>query len=479
MEMNSFMKRSVVLFMAVIGMGGLCRAGNKPVDASVYYVQLEGTVSGTPVQAFTPSPDQTNPQNGAFYLNTRHQFQTISGFGGAFNENGGEALASLGEEQRKEVLQNLFGAQGAGFTFCRMSIGASDFGLDAYSYSEVADDFEQQHFSIERDDRYVVPYIKGALAQNPSLKIFASPWSPPAWMKTNGKMAQRGRDNELIDSPEIYRAYALYFRKFVEAYRQRGIDVSRICIQNETDTYPKFPGAYMSPKQMITFGGKYLVPEFKKAGLDTEIYAGTFRGQGMLHSHGVMANAEFRQQIDGLGFQYCDGDVIREIQLLYPGVPVMHTEGHCYNGANSWEEAKTRMEEVAEYLNAGTDNYCYWNMILNETGKSAWNWRQNCLINIDRKTGEITYNPDFAVMSLCGRFIRPGARRIEHAGKFKGQLGMHKAMTALLLPDGNIVALLQNPEAHAVQSRFYINEAYSTQVVLPGNSVCAVVFEMD
>ena len=117
------------------------------------------------------------------------EFQTLEGFGGAFNEIGGEALMCLPTALQDQVITNLFSVdQGAALSFNRTAVGASDFGIDAYSYSEKAGDYEMKHFSIKREATTVIPYIQKAFKENPDLKLFASPWSPPAWMKYSGLM---------------------------------------------------------------------------------------------------------------------------------------------------------------------------------------------------------------------------------------------------------------------------------------------------
>ena len=128
--------------------------------------------------------------NNQIFIDPTITFQEIEGIGGAFNEIVGQALLALNKEQQQELMQNLFAKNKAGFSFCRTAIGASDFGIDAYSYSMVANDFQLKHFSIERDQKYVLPYIKAAFQLNPALTLFASPWSPPGWMKQSGQMAQ-------------------------------------------------------------------------------------------------------------------------------------------------------------------------------------------------------------------------------------------------------------------------------------------------
>jgi len=179
----------------------------------------------------------------------------LAGLGGAFNEQGGEAFISLPEAKRSELAEALFNPNtGAGLTLCRTAMGASDFGLGPYSYSEIPNDYAMKHFSVERDTTSVIPFIRAAMEENPDLIIFASPWSPPAWMKENGVM-DAGKDNDrsknaLKKDPRIYAAYALYFENYVKAYAQHGVKIDRIIIQNETDMSPPYPGCNMFPDQM-------------------------------------------------------------------------------------------------------------------------------------------------------------------------------------------------------------------------------------
>jgi glucosylceramidase len=343
----------------------------------------------------------------------------LAGLGGAFNEIGGEAFMSLSLDSRKAVAEALFNPEkGAGLTLCRTAIGSSDFGLSEYSYSETPDDYEMKHFSVERDTKSVIPFILAAQAENPQLRIFASPWSPPGWMKETGKMARSvpgekgmlsSKKNVLKSDPEIYQAYALYFSKYVQAYAKHGVTVERIIVQNETDMSPKYPGCNMLPDQMSDLILKYIRPQFEKDGLEAEIWAGTFRGRpNKRNDADAFMKLEGRSASDGLGLQYCIPEVLTGLANDYPDVPKMHTEGACNNGKNTMSQARARFGEVAEWLYGGTENYCYWNMVLNETTASAWGWKQNSLMIIDRSSGAITYTSDFAPMALLSRYIRPG-----------------------------------------------------------------------
>ncbi|NQU45291.1 glycosyl hydrolase [bacterium] len=396
-------------------------------------------------------------------INTDLSFQTIEGIGGAFNENGGEALEHLSEDERREILQNLFDPkEGAGFSFCRVPIGSSDFAFDAYSHNDHPDDFQMEHFSLQRDKRHLIPYIKSAQTWNPRLRLFASPWSPPAWLKTNYSFVEGG---SLIDTPQTYQAYALYMRRFVEEYLTEGISIDRIIIQNEPDSAANFPSCVMPPEQMVRFTVEYLAPAFHEAGIRTGLWGGTFRTITGLQSHRCMADARFREVVEGNGFQYSYPGPISDLQRLYPNTKVMHTESVCYGGDNTAAQAVTLFYDFMNYLNAGCVVYCYWNMVLNETAKSSWGWKQNSLITVNRDSGEVTYNPDYATMQLLSRHIRPGARRIE-------SFCFVKSVIAFQNTDGTVVAFLWNDgeTKHAIIEL----DGVAVQANLPGRSLIAV-----
>lgn len=365
-------------------------------------------------------------------------FQQIEGIGGAFNEIGGEALSHLKSKARKELMKNLFSEDGAGFSFCRTAIGASDFGLDAYSYSNVAEDYSMEHFSIDRDKKYVLPYIKNAFEVNPDLTLFASPWSPPAWMKESGKMTGlTEKANALLSKPQILEAYARYFIKYIQAYDKNGVFIDRICIQNENDANTKYPSCVFPAIEMVSFAKNYLIPAFKKNEINTKIYAGTFRAAEQIDLLDYIISEQIKG-IEGVGIQYTNPMLIADAKSLRPDLKTFHTEGRCYNGKNSSEQAYQRLKEVASYINAGSSTFTYWNMILNETTKSGWDWPQNSLINIDRDTGTIQYNPDYNAMFIISKFIKPGDIRIASTNRGK------YPMITVKSPNGTVKVLIQN-----------------------------------
>ncbi len=194
----------------------------------------------------------------------------IFGWGCCISEICVSAIFSLSEAQQKEIFDELFGEEGCGFSYCRLSIGANDFAESWYSYNETEGDYAMEHFSIERDEKYILPAVREAMKRSPALQFFASPWSPPTWMKFP-KVYNYGR---LVQTEENRKAYALYFRKFLESYKEKGVKIHAVCPQNEFFADQKFPSCLYSPAELEAFLCD-LAEEVK--GL-AEVYYGTCNG---------------------------------------------------------------------------------------------------------------------------------------------------------------------------------------------------------
>ena len=474
---------SVFAFGIFVKMQGQTVTNYKPV--SVNYVNLadDATVTAHPVKTEKLEIQSSEKSDLSVKIKLNEIIHSnLSGIGGAFNEQGGEAFMCLSAKDQKILAKNLFNAKkGIGFSMCRTAVGSSDFGLGAYSYSETPEDFEMKDFSVARDESSVIPFIKAAYKQNPDLMIFASPWSPPGWMKLSGKMddgavrkevTPGGRQmwvnngkNYLREEEQIYKAYALYFTKYVQAYAQRGVTIDRLVIQNETDMNTKYPSCDMSPEQMAKLAFEYIKPAFDNAGLTTGLWAGTFRGKR--DDAARFIDLDGAGKIDGIAMQYAGGRQVKAV--CQAGYRVMHSEGKCYNSKNTMAQARSRFGEVCMWFNAGSDNYCYWNMVLNENSKSGWGWKQNSMIKIDRQAKTVTYNADYAPMALFSKFIRPGDQSVR-------ALTPDKVDALAVRNEKQLVVFLQN-ETNAVTTENIELADKNYAVELPANSLCAFVFE--
>ncbi|MCM3701350.1 glycoside hydrolase family 30 beta sandwich domain-containing protein [Paenibacillus macerans] len=380
---------------------------------------------------------------------TEEVFQNVEGFGGCFNELGYVALNGLPEEERQRVLFHLFHPQGEQkFSICRLPIGASDYALEWYSHNETDGDYAMEHFSIERDRKYLIPYIKEALALNPELKLFASPWSPPAWMKSP-KAYNYGT---LRWEKENLKAYALYFVKFVQAYREEGITIHQIHVQNEVVADQKFPSCVWTGEQLREFIRDYLGPAFYNHGLDTEIWLGTINAPEPwdewlkkktadhdAYAHTVLSDPEAYKYVKGVGYQWAGKWAIQRTALSYPELRYMQTENECGDGTNTWEYAKYVFNLYQHYFTNRVNAYIYWNMVLEPKGRSTWGWEQNSLITADREQKEAVFNPEYYVMKHFSHFVTPGSKRIGQRGHWFGNAVSYET------PDGERVIVIANP----------------------------------
>ncbi|WP_297089359.1 hypothetical protein [uncultured Draconibacterium sp.] len=375
----------------------------------------------------------------AINIDTNNRQQSISGFGGCFNELGWEALNMVTPGEQQQILNDLFDPEtGCKFTICRMPIGANDYAVDWYSYNETEGDFEMENFSIDRDKKRLIPYIHEAQKINPNIQVWASPWCPPSWMKHNKHYACRAdaKVNDLapelssmeelvsrfITEPEYFQAYALYFSKFVKAYEKEGIEISAVHVQNEPNSAQNFPSCVWKPQDLGILIADYLAPRFEKDGIDAEIWLGTIERPQIERVDDVLQYKNTMDYVKGVGFQWAGKGAIPEVHKKYPAMQLMQTETECGDGSNDWKAAEYTFSLMKHYFENGANAYMYWNMVLDETGKSQWGWKQNSMISIDSKTKEIVYNPEFYLMKHLSAFVKPGDVKLTTDGSDENTL---------------------------------------------------------
>ena len=390
----------------------------------------------------------------------RNKAQAIDGFGGCFNELGWDALQMLDTVKQKEVMKGLFTPEGLNFNICRMPIGANDYARSYYSLNDSAGDFDMKYFNINRDKKNLIPYIKQAIQYNPKLKIWGSPWTPPAWMKRNKHYASKAdpRYNDLsVINPGISRftmednylkAYATYFVKYVQAYSSEGINVYAIHPQNEISASQIFPSCLWNAKELNVFIGEYLGPEFVKQKLETEIWLGTINDPSFEKMDSILGNSASVKYIKGVGYQWAGQKAIGQTHQKYPELKLMQSENECGDGSNDWAAAQHTWGLMKHYFNNGANSYMYWNMMLEKDGISVWGWKQNAMISISN-SGKLVYNPEYYLMKHLSHFIKPGAHLLK--------IGDVNALS-FVNPDGEIIILIENPLNETAVKTIRIND---------------------
>ena len=385
--------------------------------------------------------------------------QTIEGFGACFNELGWTSLNSLGNADRESVLKELFApGVGGNFTICRMPVGANDFARDWYSYNETEGDFEMKNFSIANDLQTLVPFIKNAKQYNPALKIWASPWSPPSWMKWNKHYAcasttaamdkefQNGLDNakqgkegtnQFIQKDEYFKAYALYFQKFIKAYRDQGINIAAVMPQNEFNSCQIFPSCTWTSAGLAKFIGSYLGPSMEKE--KVEIMFGTMERPNIALVDTIISDPLAGKYIKGIGFQWAGKKAIADAHQKYPNMRLYQSEQECGDGKNDWKYCSYAWTLMKHYLDNGANAYMYWNLSLDKDGFSRWGWRQNSLVSVDLLKKTYTYNFEYYLLKHVSHFVMPGARLLDTKGT-------NSNILAFVNPDKSIVVIVRNDE---------------------------------
>jgi glucosylceramidase len=377
-------------------------------------------------------------------------YQTWSGFGGAFNEVGWDVLSLLAPGERDCAMRLLFDANaGAGFVHGRVPIGASDFALDRYTLDETPGDYAMADFSIARDKRLLIPYVKTALAIRPDLHLWASPWTPPGWMKDNG--ATDG--GNMKGDPDTLRAFALYLARFVEDYAREGLTIEAVHPQNEPNYASRYPSCIWTPDLFATFIGSYLGPTFVARNVPAQIYLGTMsNGDGGKDNSivdRVTADARAMSYVKGFGMQW---HMQSRVPGLIPlGLPIVQTEHKC--GNYPWQESTFSKDQapnnhayaletwglIRDWIKAGVNAYSAWNMVLDSVGYNldGTHWPQNALLTVDRSTRTLTATPAYYVFRHLSQYVQVGATRVATVGNADA--------LAFENPDRSVVAVIHNP----------------------------------
>src|SRR2546421_917045 len=345
-------------------------------------------------------------------------YQEIVGFGAAITDASAWLIQNrLAPPQRDALLQELFGRNpGIGLSFTRLTMGASDFSLHQYSYDDMPagqTDSSLAQFSIDSNRAYVLPVVQRALAINPQLKIMASPWSPPGWMKTTGSLIQGTL------RPEAYGPLAEYFRRYIEAYRAEGVPIYAITVQNEPHYEPPtYPGMRLEPPARATFDGQYLGPLFARSGIGTLILDWDHNWDEYQSPLQVLADSAEPRYIAGVAWHFYGWDDSAQtlVHDAHPDKDAYFTE--CSGGEwapNFGDNLKwfvgTLMVEATRGWAKGV---LLWNLALDENHGPHTGGCGDCrgVVTISSASGAVTRNVEYYALAHASRFVRPGARRI-------------------------------------------------------------------
>lgn len=403
--------------------------------------------------------------------------QRIAGFGGAFGEKGWQALATLAPASRAEAMEALFGDDGCAFTQCRTPMGANDISREWYSYDETPGDFPLDRFSIANDRETLIPFIKAAQTVRPDLKIWASPWSPPTWMKKGGHYAQapawpgqpsngihpdqqgqEGHDSFILEDRYLD-AYARYFGRYVQDYAREGIRIGTVMPQNEFNSAQPFPSCCWTPEGLARFI-PFLGREMDKLGVD--VFFGTLeRGNADLFS-AVMGDPAAARVIKGIGVQWAGKGALPALRERFPALELWGSEQECGVGTNDWHYARYGWETIKRYFEHGASAWTYWNLAMPEGGWSGWGWPQNSLVVVDTAAGTFRLTSDYWLLRHLAGHVKPGAHMVP-AQSFFG----FTDQLAFRNPDGSLVLVASNAIAQPQRVRYVFGGRMLTLTFAP------------
>ncbi len=375
------------------------------------------------VQSLTFHPTGT-AATATITVNPSQTYQTMVGFGGSFTEAGAVSLKTLNATVRKQATDAYFGPTGADYSICRTQIGASDFSAGLYSYDDQAGDNALNNFSVQHDvTSTLIQWEKDALANNPTLKIFGSPWSAPAWMKQMDNGAAQSMDNGGTLLSSCASAWANYFVKYVQAYKALGVPIWGITIQNEPQAKQTWPSMIFSKEQERDFMKNYLGPTLKNASLGPSVLNVMFWD----HNKDVMvdwantfyADTAVKNMVWGEAIHWYSGDAFNNVATVYnnyPGKHILATE-QCITGFTGAIDYANTAEKYAHDIFGdivnGSEGWVDWNMVLNTQGgpNVSSNW---CLagILVNTGAGTIQFTPIYYYMVQFSKYCHTGAVRI-------------------------------------------------------------------
>jgi glucosylceramidase len=429
------------------------------------------------VQEFN-QPKETDP---CIFIDPVHTFQNYVGTGGAITDASAETFAKLPKSKQQEIINAYFDKEkGSGYNLLRTTINSSDFSSESYTYVKDYDK-ELKTFSIAHDLKYKIPMIKEAQKKidKKEFTFYASPWSPPAWMKDNNNMLKGG---SLL--PEYYQTWANYFVKFVNAYEKLGMPIWGVSIQNEPMAVQTWESCIYTAEQERDFLKNYLGPTFHKNGFQDKKIIVWDHNRDLIYQRAstILNDPEAAKYVWGVGFHWYETwngnqnlyDNVGLVHKAFPNVNLIFTEG-CkekfkFEDIYEWYLGEMYGRAMINDFNNGTTAWTDWNILLDETGgpNHVGNF---CFAPIiaDTRTNEIHYTNAYYYMGHFSRFIRPGAKRIAASSNRSDLL-----TTSFVNENGKIVVVVMNQASKSMDYSLWI-QGQAIKMNAEANSIKSII----
>ena len=405
-------------------------------------------------------------------INDNETYQTMEGFGFALTGGSAIHINAMDLPERMKLLNELFGndENSIGISYLRISIGASDLSDKVFSYNDLPageTDPELKKFSLQPEKKDLIPVLKEILAINNDIRILGSPWSPPVWMKTNGK----SKGGSL--KPEFYDAYALYFLKYIQGMKAEGIRIDAITIQNEPLHPGNNPSMYMPAEEQALFIKKSLGPAFREAGIDTKIIIYDHNPNRIDYPIKVLNDPEARRYVDGTAFHMYEGSVdsISEVKKAHPDKNLYFTEQ--WVGAPGDFPNDLRWH-VRTLIIGAVRNWCKnvieWNLAADpQQDPHTKGGCHDCLGAVTIDGNSVSRNPAYYIIAHASKFVKPGSVRINST------ISEGLPNVAFKRPDGKVVMIVLNDSDK--EKIFYIkNQGKITRATIKSGSVATFIW---
>ncbi|MEP4532491.1 MAG: glycoside hydrolase family 30 protein [Cyclobacteriaceae bacterium] len=428
---------------------------------------------------FVPE-DQALEWEKSIFVNPKQQFQSFLGIGGAITDASAEVFAKLSSNKQQELLDAYFGEGGINYNILRTSIHSADFGSGSHTYIEEGDK-ALKTFSIEKDRKYRIPMIKRALSMIGEEAVFyASPWSPPAFMKSNNNMLQGGK---LL--PDYFDAWAKYYVKFIEAYEAEGMPIWGVTIQNEPMATQRWESCIYTAEEERDFLKNHLGPVMEQAGYGDKNIVVWDHNRDLItdRAYTIFDDPEAAKYAWGIGFHWYENwtggepkyDNLGLINEAYPDKKLLFTEG-CNEKFDSskyqyWPNAERYGSAMINDFNNGTVGWTDWNILLDQNGGPN-HVKNFCFapIHADVRTDELIYTPSYYYLGHFSKFIKSGARRVSTSSS---QSSLES--TSWINPNGEIVTIVMNKTEEQQDYSLYIGDVESKLTIKPRSIQTVVV----
>lgn len=419
------------------------------------------------------SIDKNDIHQNPILLNPSNLDQTIDGFGYTLTGGSAHLIQALASQEKQALLQELFGIKPnqIGISVLRLSIGASDMDEEVFSYDDIAlqkEDLKLQHFSLQKDKKALIPLLKEILRINPNIKIFATPWSPPTWMKDN----QESKGGKLLS--KYYEVYARYFVKYIQEMKHEGIVIHAITPQNEPLHPGNNPSLLMTAEDQLIFIRDYLGPQFQKDRISTKIICYDHNCDKPDYPITILNDQEVRKYVDGSAFHLYNGDIsaLAQVRTKHPDKNLYFTEQWTGVKGDFYGDFMWHIKNVViGSLNQGAKTALEWNLANDRNlGPHSPGGCTECLgaITIDKG---IQRNVAYYIIAQASTFIPAGSKRII----LKSSSNL--PLVAFVRPDKKICLLIQNEVPNNQKIPFqYLNK--TLELDIPGSSVSTFLFKL-